>query len=208
MKQLKQNKKNLLIIAALKNEINPVKFYFKDFALLNLKTHFLVTGIGNQKSIKKLTEYCKNNKPDYILNIGTCGSMSDDYKIGDVFIPCEVINLGKNIAETLKLNIHNYEKMPITYKIGKLISSEIPIVEKTQKVELQKLSDADTVDMETFWIAEFCQQQGIAFSSIKVVSDFAENVSIKSFKKQLEKIANLLIEPVEMFIKMVENNGK
>lgn len=208
MKQLKQNKKNLLITAALKNEINPVKFYFKDFTFKNLKIHFLVTGIGKQISIIKLTEYCKNNKPDYILNIGTCGSMSDDYKIGDVLIVSEVINLDNNIGETFKLNIHNYERMPITYKIGKLISSEVPIVEKTQKIELQILSDADAVDMETFWIAEFCQQQGIEFSSIKVVSDFAENVSIKSFKKQLEKIANLLIEPVEMFIKMVENNGK
>ena len=87
----------------------------------------LITGIGSFQTIYNLTKHLNNNKYDFILNIGICGSFNRNIKIGSVvnIIEEQFADFGiddngvfTNIFET---NLINQNILP--FKNGKLINN-------------------------------------------------------------------------------------
>lgn len=204
MQRPSQKKNNILIIAALKNELNPVKEKLLDTASPKYNLNFLITGIGSAKTIDKLVNYTQSQSIDIIINIGSCGSLDDELKIGEIVFPEKFYSKSDENQKLFEISIQDNHKLTDSYKTGVIFTSKTPVASTDEKILLKKTSNADVVDMESYWVADFCQQHNIRFLSIKVVSDFSEGISIKTFKEQMKKVAGNLVAPVEHFLETIE----
>ncbi len=205
MAPLIQQNKKILFVAALKDELLPIKKTINLFQFPNLDFDFLISGVGKRKSIFRLSNYIEKNKPDFVLNIGTCGSIQNKFALGTIFIPEAFIVMIDNNIKKIEIDLRKYFPEPNKYSSGKIFSSTKPVKEKEHKIKIIKHTNASAVDMESFWMLEFCKKNKIEFLSIKVVSDFAENFTFAEFKEQLKKIAVLFEKPVIQVLEMVSN---
>ena len=158
------NRKNLLIHAALKNEIEPTKKYLNILQFDTIKIKFLTTGVGKEKTIIGISDFTKKNNIDHILNIGTCGSLNTNHQLGTIFIPDTFLGMVKNSLQKIDI-VSLFFNQNNGFKYGKIYTSEKAVDNQQDKLKIQKETGADAVDMETFWLAEHCQKKGIEFTS-------------------------------------------
>ncbi|MBN2280207.1 MAG: hypothetical protein JXQ65_06485 [Candidatus Marinimicrobia bacterium] len=191
------NRKNLLITSALKNELAPIKNNIHTSEYSNLNIHFFISGIGKENVLTRLDKQTKINQFQTIINIGTAGSLSDKFQIGDIVFPSTFLTLLNNTL--LKIDFKNLpfiQDNQIEYL--NIFTSDSPINDISKKENLKKY--AKIVDMESYWISKICAYQNLEFYCIKVISDYAENISMSQFKENLSNYAKLLIKPVKKFL--------
>lgn len=108
-------KTSILITAATERELLALKNL--DYSDI-FEIDFLLTGVGSAITIYSLMKYLRNNKPDFIVNVGIAGSFSPEYLIGDALIVAEDIFADLGIEErTGFVNVWEY---------GLLASGEFP----------------------------------------------------------------------------------
>ena len=115
-------------------------------------------------------------------------------------IPQDVMALISNRLEKIELSYSLQDYLEVLQK-GSLFSSDKPLYTSREKSEVRNETDADIVDMEAFWIAEFCNQHEIPFISLKVVSDDLQDFSLADFKHELRQNAELLVKPVDKIVR-------
>src|SRR2546423_6766514 len=72
----------LLLCSATELEINPTAQFIKNNNIRNVD--ILITGVGLMTSTYKLTRYLRDKRPDFILQAGIAGCLSDSFKLGEV----------------------------------------------------------------------------------------------------------------------------
>ena len=195
------NRRNLLIISALKDELEPIRNGINILHYNNLNIDYFISGIGKEKSEIRISERLNKSKVEFILNIGTAGSLTDDLRIGEVISPskfCAYIN-----DDLIEIDVNTI--LSNTLKNGKnckIFTSLKPVINKTEKDKIKQNTESNIVDMEAFWIARICKNNQINYSSIKVISDYAESITVSEFKLQLKKNAELLVGPVKSFLEV------
>lgn len=195
------NRRNLLITSALKQESQPIKNGIDILHYKNLNIDYFTSGIGKEKSSKRIFDKINNSDIDFILNIGAVGNLNDDLKIKDIVFPSKFIaieNDSLNIIDIDPIFINNYDNA----KWCKIFTSQKPVTNKPDKDNILQNTGACIVDMESFWIAQICNKNKINFLSIKVVSDYAENLSMSDFKKELYTNAESLVEPIKKILEV------
>ncbi len=95
------------------------------------------------------------------------------------------------------------QENPAGLKKSILFTSQKALYQTNEKTTVRNKTGADIVDMEAFWIAEFCNQHNIHFNSLKVVSDEMQDFSLTEFKQELRQNAQLLAKPVEKLIRTI-----
>ena len=155
-------------------------------------------GIGKINSAMNLTEILYEEKPELVINFGSCGNLKD-HKVGEVM---EVGTVYNNI------DVRPFAKYGCTPESDsceiKLSESGIncfttdQIYDNTRsdyaKKYLEMIEKCDIVDMECYALAFVCRQFGIKFNSYKWVSDdgnidsWEENAAVgfENFKKILK----------------------
>lgn len=194
------HRRNLLITSALKDEILPLKNGIGILQYQNININYFISGIGKEKSIARLSEKLKNQQYDLVLNIGTAGSLMNNFQIGDIIFPSEFLsttNESLNIIKIEPVLLNMFDDQ----KLSKIFTSEKPVNKKIDKDLINQKTHAEIVDMESFWIAQLCKEKGIDFLSIKVISDFAENITMAEFKKNLKITAKLLLDPTKNILR-------
>ena len=196
----------ILIVTALKYELQPIKQYLHNQFMSDdfTKISYLVTGIGKENAIKKLSEHLKTNFYEIVINAGSAGSLNTNYIVGDVFFPERYIAKIDGKIKYIQCEYINKSFIPKKWKKGDLFTSDQSIMTNEQKEKLKKISNSEAVDMETFFLAGCCKNMGIPFISIKIISDLAENLTIAKFKNQLKVVINLLLEPIKILINNLE----
>lgn len=108
--------------------------------------------------------------PSQVLMMGLCGSLSSLYAIGDVVLYQNCFNLNQEkILIEPKLNRLICQKLNNVSLVSGLTSERI-IATITEKQQLAQFV-AGVVDMESFAYLQFLQQEAIATSILRVVSD-------------------------------------
>ncbi len=108
-------KTSILITAATERELLAVKNLDHSE---NFEIDFLLTGVGSAITVYSLMKYLRNNKPDYIVNVGIAGSFSPEYLIGDALVVAEDTFADLGIEERSGfMNVWEY---------GLMASSEFP----------------------------------------------------------------------------------
>lgn len=180
--------KKILIVWALSREINIVKEEIKKLELINIKTSFLTTWMGNYNMIINLTRFLENHDFDLVLNIWVCWYLEENKK----FIQVGRVKNNSNNKELIIPKIINF------WDIESILSSEKIISDKTM------LWEETFVDMESYGFEMVCDSFSIPRIILKIPVDkvWVETVNF-DFQKAENNLRNNL-DYKDLFIKIIE----
>lgn len=144
--------------------------------------------------------------PDYIINIGVAGSVSDDVNICDIVVSthlvehdfdCTAFGYKKGViprlddsefkADEYLLELSRKSQTSLANKIrffeGVIVSGDIFVSSKEIKDELQKLHGAMCTEMEGASIAHVCYLNNKPFLVIRSMSDKADGKAPDNFEQ-------------------------
>lgn len=127
-----------------------------------------VCGVAAARRFEELL-YLSSSKPERVILAGLAGGLNPELEVGDVLAQGEVVaGVRRGVVFTADEIVDTSEK----------------------KCELGEKTGADCVDLETGPIAEVCERRGIAFVSLRVISDIAaENLPMPGY---------VLVNPAKM----------
>jgi len=208
----------ILLVAATKHELGSPAAYN------NLISNFpeikiLITGIGMVKTTYFLTVEILRNKPDFVINIGLCGSFNKNFDVGSVvnvlsedFADFGIDNNGKFIPLHGKNKISSFGKLKSNFA-NKI---ELPLVKgitvntvNSQKKIIEKVIDNFHPDIESMEVAAVfyvCMINNIPFIEIRAVSNMVEPRDI--YKWNIPLAINNLNSVLPEIILKIKNNLK
>ena len=145
-------------------------------------------------------------KPEYVINIGTCGALQGDMEIGDMIVATEVRHFDVDATE-FGYEIGQVPQMPAAYKSDEelqKLASEISLPDhnihfglvgtsdsfisnkELKKGILKNFPNMQVVEMEAAAIAQTCYQFGTKFIVCRSVSDKAEEGTRVTFDEFLQ----------------------
>ncbi len=127
------------------------------------------------KYAKKAAEQLLSEGHGFFISWGVSGGLNPSLKPGRLLISQQVTtvsdqaleftgNLGKRISNELK---------PLNPVLGRITSTEKPVVSPVEKSKLRNASNADAVDMESIAIAKIAKKNNCDFLSIRSIVDSA-----------------------------------
>lgn len=213
--------KKIAIIAAMDQELAAIKEKFnkieenslKDLPYytgeLNGKEYLLIkSGIGKVNAARVTQMLIDKFDIEYIINVGTAGSLNDSLEIGDIVIGENLVQhdfdttafgdekgyitgTGK-IFESDKNLIEKYIKHISANKqeyntiIGTIASGDIFCTEKWMKEKIHTKFNADCVEMEGAAIAQICTLNKVPFIVIRSISDKPNGENQIDFNKFID----------------------
>lgn len=162
----------------------------EEFITLNSSDNiqYVRTSVGKTKSAYYLTRKIIEEKPDFVLNIGTAGTIS--HKVGDIFIARHFIDRDYKAiklpgieyeisGESLIKNYPELKSWLSTYdKVGICSTGD------TFVTEVASISE-DFVDMEAYTQAFVCKEMGVPFLSVKYITDIIGENSVEHWENKL-----------------------
>ena len=202
---------NILFTAALFRELKPIRNYLLSTFSIEKSScfSFLKTGVGVKNAHSLLNEFLKTNSCDIIINVGTAGALHSDLNLKEILLTTQFHAIKKEILRTIELSDSISALFPIlpsSWKKGAIYSSGTQITLSSQKNSISKISDAVAVDMEAYSLAEICHKNSIPFISLKVITDTADNIAIKTFTDNLNQSIIVLKKSVKQLIECIFNN--
>ena len=214
------------IIAAVSEEMEAIKLKMnniKEINIFNLK--FFDGKIGKQKVILVKCGVGKVNAArttqimidkfeiEYIINIGSAGSINDEIKYGDIIIGKYVLqhdfditafghekgyisNIGVKLESNKKLIkrceyvIKNMKNLEYRCIVGTIATGDIFCTSKKMKDKIRTKFDADCVEMEGAAIAQVAYLSDIPFIIIRSISDTPNEENQIDFNKYLKMAAD------------------
>ena len=172
----------------------------------------LVTGMGSENAISRVTQAISQSRPANIISIGFAGAIQSQLKPGTVVIPEEITWVGgspRNCTEDrergpIQIDAELKSKaVAIAKSLGHTIIGgrllTVPNVVRTTgyKMWLGKQYGASAVDMETYGLADVARSNNIPFVSVRYTVD-GYNLAIPRVvagwnleANTLSKVANL-----------------
>ncbi len=184
-------------------------FKKKKIALIN-------SGIGKVFSSIATTILIQKFKINYIINIGTSGSLKNKinyqdiiiankiryhdvnitefgYKIGQIPKTPQYFKISKQIIKKIKKKINKYN-----FHVGELVSGD-KFINKKKKIK-NNFPKAISVDMESAAIAQTCFIFNIPLICIKIISDKSNKKSRKDFYKNIYKTSKKINKILHLII--------
>lgn len=228
--------KYIAIIAALNEEVESIKKIMKDISVEGIYELDFITGKIDRKNIvlvkcgvgkvnaARTTQILLNNFDiEYVINVGTAGSLNENIEIGDIVIG------EKLVQHDFDITAGGREKGYIT-DIGKYFYSDKNLVEKTKKIieemngkfnafigtiatgdifvqdiqvknRIKAEFNADCAEMEGAAIAQVCTLDNIPFIVIRSISDKPNGNNAIDFEKYLELACERYSKFIDIFLK-------
>lgn len=168
----------LLVIYAVEEERIDVPF--------NGEIFYVKTGIGKVKAAIKTQKAIAEIKPDFVLNIGTAGSLK--HSVGEVvvchkFLDRDLVKINHpEITSRLQLcnNINDFFPEIIVDNDCECSTGDSFLL------DAQELT-SDVCDMESFAVAMVCDCFKVPFTAVKYVSDKVGENELKSWEESLAR---------------------
>ena len=186
---MKFKKSEILVVFALKPESQGRPEH------LGFKT--IYTGIGKVNAALGLTQYLLNSdegkRVRWVLNLGSAGSQT---------LSCGSLVFGKEIKQYdmdvrslgFELGVTPFDKTPQKFESLDIESlfegAHRGLVLTGDRFVTQKLSwRSDAIDMEAFSLAKVCHTLGLKFTTLKYITDRADNNSDKDWPEEVKNAA-------------------
>lgn len=184
----------LLIACALKKELKALR------KRLQLKCHFIVTGVGFQKTVASLENYFqRERRPAFFVFTGTAGQLDPSLEIGEIVLPEEwCIQDGPcfSVDEKLVAELRQYG-----WKIeGRGLTVARPVLKAKSRMLLHQQSKALVCDMESAGALQVARKYDIPSVAPKVISDTA-NSGVRAFRDEFDNNIDRLADYLEKFIR-------
>ena len=147
-------------------------------------------------------------RPKKVLMMGLCGSLSPQYSVGDAVLyqnsyskeKAETILTDNQLNQLITTKINN-QKLNYTISLVSSFTSDRVISTIKEKQQLAREYQASVVDMESFTYLQFLQQQKIAVSILRIVSDDLK-YNIPNLEQTISDRGR--IKPLAMTVAMLE----
>jgi len=201
---------NILILAALSKELDPIRRYLTLEYQNQKHVHlvFLKTSIGFKEDRSFIANYMTKNSIQMVINTGTAGALNDGLEIRDIIFPSKYINSRSSQLFACELCIqfnNSMSQIPSNWVHCSLYTAENAITSESEKQAVALKTGAYAVDMEAFRIAEFCHELSIPFCSLKVISDTADSAAVSIFIKNLDSTIDKLKNELKILIDLVSD---
>jgi adenosylhomocysteine nucleosidase len=112
----------------------------------------------------------KPYSPPAVICSGFSGALRPGLAVGDLLLAAEVADEhgGRWTATWPSRPLPPY---PVPVATGRLLTASRPVAAPADKLDLGRLHDAATVDMETAAVARLCTRHGVPFGCLRAVSD-------------------------------------
>jgi len=156
----------------------PTQFEFSIIKehLLKSKYSFICSGLGI-KSLNSIKNIVLNQKINEVIIYGFAGDLKNQFKIGQVLIINKLFLEDSAVPITLETQMHCFES-------ASLATVNKPIYENFLKNKYALI--ADLIDMESYYVAEFCKLQNIKISIYRCVLDYADNKELENLFKSTD----------------------
>jgi len=138
-------------------------------AFTGSKNALLQCGLGGQQAAESLHHFLKNHTAENVLQVGTCGALDVQLRVGDLVIAEAILNENKDMIKINDLPKLNKQELIV----GTLFSSDKSLKTAEEKKAAQKKFGAHIVDMESYAVAKICQEQKIQYACVRGVFDEA-----------------------------------
>lgn len=223
------------IIAAMNEEVEAIKKIMKNISTKNIYELEFIQGIINERNIvlvkcgvgkvnaARTTQILLNSFDiEYVINVGTAGSLNESIEIGDIVIAEKLIqhdfditaaghekgyisNLGKyfysdkNLVERTKKIIQSMNENFNAF-IGTIATGDIFVQDIKIKERIKNEFNADCAEMEGAAIAQVCTLDMIPFIVIRSISDKPNGNNAIDFEKYLELACERYAKFIDFFI--------
>ena len=194
---------------------------FKIGKIKNKKCVLVKSGVGKVNAARTTQIMLDNFNIEYVLNVGSAGSINSMLEIGDVVIGKEVVQhdfditafghskgyitgvgnsviCDRDLVDKFESIIKNMAQKKYNIKIGIVATGDIFCTDIEMKDKIRTKFDADVVDMECGAIAQTCYLDEIPFVVIRSVSDTPNGNNASTFDENLKlaskRCANILKE--------------
>lgn len=191
----------------------------------NYKEHkfiILVTGYGKVNIASNLRYLCDMYKIKAMIIIGTAGSIQDGNDIFSAIIPISTLQfdvdfmpIGYLAGQIPKIEKALYKtdddlteclkksamKTGVNYSLDVIASSDMYVSNYNLANSIRCEYNAGAVDCESGILGQFCFTNKIPYASIKVISNFANNNSVKQYNLYEEESSIICQKIVYKFLK-------
>lgn len=155
----------------------------------------LITGVGKENSEKAINFLKKNIQPLFIVNLGTAGTNSKEFKVGDFITPTMISDEN---GRSLKLDT----RLPFP-DFNRIIADKLISVTDLNYY-FNSAAEPLFFDMEAFFQADLLRDSGISFHAVKVVTDYNNLDTKRAFKENLA----LVKEKLKLVFSFLDFEGK
>lgn len=224
------------IIAAMNEEVNAIKKIMKDISVKkNYELEFITgkikekevvlvkCGVGKVNAARTTQILLNNFDIEYVINVGTAGSLNENIEIGDIVIGEKLVqhdfdvtaagrekgyitDVGKyfysdkNLIEKTKETIETMKENFNAF-IGIIATGDIFVQDIRLKDTIKREFDADCTEMEGAAIAQVCMLDNIPFIVIRSISDKPNGNNAIDFEKYLELACERYTKFIDIFLK-------
>lgn len=162
----------------------------------------LQIGIGPVMAHATLTKFFNIASTKQIFHWGLSGSLTEALPAGELFWPNEICD-----SQGRTLSIPTLPPLSPA-QTGCLLSVVEPLLTVMQKTTAAQTSQALTVDMESYAVAEFCHKHDVQYTSCRGIIDtrnedisvFAGTQTLAGHTKFLRLFANVLRQPLSIVL--------
>ena len=224
------------IIAAMNEEVEALKKIMTDISIKKIYELQFITGKINEKEVvlvkcgvgkvnaSRTTQILLNNFDiEYVINVGTAGSLNENIEIGDIVIGEKLVqhdfdvtaagrekgyitDVGKyfysdkKLIEETKQTIKKMNENFNTF-IGIIATGDIFVQDIKVKDTIKREFDADCAEMEGAAIAQVCMLDNIPFIVIRSISDKPNGNNAIDFERYLELACERYTKFIDIFLK-------
>jgi adenosylhomocysteine nucleosidase len=132
-------------------------------------------GVGQKAAARATAEAIKFYQPRWVISAGFAGGLDEKLRRGHIVMADEVSNLaGQRLAVGMKIDPRSLAGMKGLH-IGRLLTIDAILRQPAERHRLAEQHGAIACDMETYAVAEVCQQRGVPLFAIRIISDAVDD---------------------------------
>lgn len=144
-----------------------------------------------------------------IMNVGFAGMLNPNFEMEEVHLINKIAYLNdqevvfRSEIDQICLDFSRQFHL----KTASLLTSKNPIINQLLRDKLYRLTCADLVDMEAYFLYERAKKERVKFMSLKIVSDLADEEATQSVKEKTVRLSDKLGQTVINFLEFYFNGS-
>jgi adenosylhomocysteine nucleosidase len=132
-------------------------------------------GVGQRAAARATIEAIKFYQPKWVISAGFAGGLDAALRRGHIVMADEVVNLaGERLSVGLKLDSQSLAGTKGLH-VGRLVTVDTILRQPAERRRLAEQQQAIACDMETYAVAQACQQHHVPLLAVRIISDAVDD---------------------------------